>query len=127
MTVKNLLIFAALISLLFGITLIFVPEGLAKIIFTDPTLTDSALATARNYGILLFAVGIASFSARHSRPSAARRGFLIQIAISGVLLTCYDAYTVFKGIDTNMGWGIVAITAILAIWGLLLLLKEKGE
>ena len=101
------------------------PETLFKMIFVNPAVTDGAISTSVNYGILLSAVGIATFTARNSVPSTARRGYLIQIAIAGLLISAYDCYNIISGMDTKQAWGVVVLTAIIGIWGLALLLKEK--
>jgi hypothetical protein len=127
MTVKNLLIFAGIVCLLFGLVLMISPATLINQIFTHPVITVTVIATSRNYGILLSGVGVATFLSRNSAPSLARRGFLIQCAIAGILLCAYDTYSIFKGTYNNATWGVVVLTAIVGIWGLLLLLKEKAE
>jgi hypothetical protein len=126
MSLKNLLIFTGIVCLLFGLVLMICPQVLAKMIFINPDLADSAIATARNYGILLFGVGIATFSARNSIPSTARRAYLIQTAIAGILITVYDIYGILSGIYNSSTWGVVALTGIIGIWGLMLLTKEKA-
>jgi len=125
MTVRNLLIFAGIICLIFGLVLAISPATLIKLIFNHPSFLETTIATSRNYGVLLTAVGIASFAARNSTPSWGRFGFLVQSAIAGLLLAVYDAYTIVKGIYNASTWGVVVITAIIGIWGLLLLLKER--
>jgi len=125
MTVRNLLIFAGIVCLLFGLLLMISPATLIKMIFNHPSYWETTIATSRNYGILLTAVGIASFCSRNSTPSWARFGFLVQSAIAGILLAIYDAYSIIKGIYNASTWGVVALTAISGIWGLLLLLKER--
>jgi len=125
MTVRNLLIFSGIVCLIFGLVLMIIPATLIKMVFNHPSFWETTIATSRNYGILLTAVGIASLAARNSTPSWARFGFLVQSAVAGLLLTAYDAYGIIKGIYNASTWGVVAITAIVGIWGLLLLLKER--
>jgi hypothetical protein len=125
MTIKNLFIFGAIVSVFFGLTLIFAPEALAKVVFINPTFSDAALALTRNYGIFLTSVGIAVYTARNSKPSTARRGYVIQTTVSGILLTLWVIYGIFAGIDNSNAWGIVILTAILGIWGTMVLLNER--
>ena len=125
MTVRNLLTFAGIVCLIFGLVLMISPATLIKLIFNHPSFLETTIATSRNYGILLTGVGIASLAARNSTPSWARFGFLVQSAFAGLLLAAYDAYGITKGIYNASTWGIVAITAIIGIWGLLLLLRER--
>jgi hypothetical protein len=125
MTVRNLLIVAGIVCLLFGLVLMISPATLIKMIFNHPSFLETTIATSRNYGIMLTAVGIASLAARKSTPSWARFGFLVQSAFAGILLSVYDAYGIVKGIYNASTWGIVVITAIIGVWGLMLLLKER--
>jgi hypothetical protein len=126
MTVKNLFIFGAVVCLLFGLQFIFIPQALAKMVLIDPTLTDGAIATFRNYGILLSSVAIGQMAARNSKPSVARRGFLILITLSAIFNTINTVYSIIAGIGNNKAWGIVIITTILSIWAVVLLSKEKA-
>jgi len=125
MTVRNLLTFAGIVCLIFGLVLAISPATLIKMIFNHPSFLETTIATSRNYGILLTGVGIASLAARSSTPSWARLGFLVQCTVAGIFLAVYDAYAIVKGIYNAGTWGIVALTAIVGIWGLLLLLKER--
>lgn len=128
MTVKNLFIFDAIVCLLFGLPLIFRPQVLANIFLVDPALTDGAIATFRSYGIILSGGAIALLSARNSLPSKARRGLLIFIAVSGTFTTINNIHAVVTGIGNNTEWGVIISTAIISVWGIILLLKEKvGE
>ena len=125
MTVKNLFIFDAIVCLLFGLPLIFNPQVLANFFLIDPSLTDGAMATFRSYGIILSGGGIALLCARNALPSKARRAFLIFIAISGTFTAINNIHAVVTGIGNNNGWGVIISTAIISVWGIILLLKEK--
>ena len=76
MTVRNLLIFAGIVCLIFGLVLMISPATLIKMVFTHPSFWETTIATSRNYGILLTAVGVSSLAARNSTPSWARFEFL---------------------------------------------------
>jgi hypothetical protein len=125
MTVKNLFIFGAVVSLGFGLPLIFSPQSLANLVLVDPTLSDGAISTFRNYGMLLTGVAIGTLSSLNARPSIARRGFLILITISAGLNTINLVYAVLSGIGKTSTWGIVLLTGILTLWAFSLLMKEK--
>ncbi len=125
MTVKNLFIFDAILCLIFGLPLVFSPQYLANLFLVDPVLTDGVIATFRSYGIILSGGGIALLSARNSLASKARRGFLIFIAISGTLTAINNIHAVITGIGNNNSWGGIVPTAILSIWGIILLFREK--
>jgi hypothetical protein len=101
---------------------------LANLFLVDPALTDGAIATFRSYGIILSGGAIGLLSARNALPSKARRSFLIFIAISGSFTAINNIHAVVTGIGNNNGWGVIISTAIISIWAIILLLKEKvGE
>lgn len=128
MTVKNLFIFDAIVCLLFGLPLIFTPQVLANIFLVDPVLSDGALATFCSYGIILSGSGIALLYAKNALPLSARKAFLIFIAISGTFTAINNIHAIVTGIANNHEWGIIISTAIISIWAIMLLLKEKvGE
>lgn len=126
MTVKNLFIATGIVTLFFGIMLMFFPAELSKMVLTDPAMTASSKALANNYGVVLVAIGIGLMAARDSVPSAARRGYVIQITISGLVLAGYDIYGILSGVNKSSEWGVVVIVGILGLWGLAKLLKERS-
>lgn len=95
-------------------------------VLTDHTLSVNARAFITNFGMVLAGVGIGTLAARNSTPSAGRRGFVIQFTVACLLLACYDAYNIIKGLNSAGEWGVVAIVAALGLWGLALLLKERS-
>jgi len=115
MTVKNLFIATGIVTLFFGIMLMFFPETLAKSVLTDPSMTASSKALANNYGVVLLAIGIGLLAARNSAPSAARRGYVIQITVSGLVLAGYDIRDILSGVAKSAEWGTVAIVGILGL------------
>lgn len=125
MSVKNLFIVDSVVCLLFGLSLIFSTQMLSKMFIVEPALTDGAIATFRSYGMFLVSAGISLISARNALPSAARRGSLIFISLSGTLITINTIHAILTGIDNNMAWGIAVITGIVGAWAIMLLLKEK--
>ncbi len=125
MTIKNLFIFDAIVCLLFGLSFIFTPQELAKLFLTDPSLTDGAIVTFRGYGILLCGGAFALLFARDSVPSAAKKGLLFFIIISGTLTSINSIYAVLTGIENTKGWFAVIPVIIITIWGIVLLPKEK--
>ena len=125
MSVKNLFIFDAIVCMLFGLPLIFTSQGLANIFLVDPALTDGAIATFRNYGIILCAGAIALLFARNSMPSTARKGLLIFIVTAGTLTSINLIYAVLTGIENSRILLAVIPTTIISIWGIMLLPKEK--
>lgn len=116
MTVKNLFIFDAIVCLVFGLPFIFIPQDLAKLFLTDPALTDGAITTFCNYGIMLSCAAIGLLLARNAMPSTARKGLLIFIATAGTLTSINLIYAVLSGIENCKGWLGIIPTIIICIW-----------
>lgn len=125
MTVKNLFMIDAIVCLLFGISFIFSTQKLADIFAINPALSAGAIVGLRGYGLVLLSAGIALWMSRNSMASAARRGFLIFICLSGILLTINTIHAIVTGINNSKAWGIVVLVAVLGLWAGLLLPKEK--
>ncbi|HWD87416.1 MAG TPA: hypothetical protein VG367_04765 [Mucilaginibacter sp.] len=126
MSVKNLFIATGIVCLFFGIMLVFCQDALAKTLLTDPTHTANSTALSYGYGVLLISIGLAVFAARNSVPSAARRGYLIQITLSGLATAGFDIHDIMSGVCKSAQWGTVAIVGLLGLWGLAKLLTERS-
>jgi hypothetical protein len=125
MAVKNLFVFDAIVLLAFGIPLIIDPHILASLIFTDATLTEGVVVAFRGYGIFLSATAIALYYGRNAQPSSLRKGLVIFIAVAATLIAVNNIYAIEKGFENSFGWGVVVPTAILSVWSIMLLLREK--
>ena len=79
----------------------------------------------RAYGSLIFAVGIALFSAIKATESYGRRAVLMLITVANTLVFIMHIYATLKGIENANGWILVIILGVLAIWGGKLLMEEK--
>lgn len=126
MTIKNLFIFDAVVCFLFGVSFIVTPKDVAKLFFTDFSVTDAAISTFRSYGILLSGSAIALFFARNSLPSAARKGLLLFIIISGALTSVNLLYSVLANIYNNNALFVIVATTIITVWASILLPKENA-
>ena len=125
MTAKNFFIFQALVSLVYGLQLLFVPSMLVAV-FTSQTIDMSGVldVISRGYGTLLTAVGIGCWTAREAGASLARRSMLLMLAIVDTLVTIVHIRAIIQGSENALGWTTVLIAAVLAAWGGLLLSKE---
>ncbi|MBS1529400.1 MAG: hypothetical protein JSU01_03755 [Bacteroidetes bacterium] len=127
MSVKNLFIATGIVTLFFGIMLTFFQETLARMVLTDPTMSANNQNLATGYGIVLIAIAVGVFAASSSAPSAARRGYVIQITISGLVLAAHDIYSIVSThVLKSAAWGTVVIVGLLGLWGLMKLMKERS-
>ncbi len=123
---KNLFLFNGIVCMFFGLGLMFVPEHILKIYAAEwSEAPNFALVTATGYGSLIFALGIALFSAIKATESYARRALLLIICLGNGLLVLIHGFATLKGMENSMGWTLVLLVGFLAIWGGLLLSREK--
>ena len=127
MTTKFFFIAQALVSLVYGLQLLFVPTML-EAVFTSQTLEVSGVLDiiSRGYGTLLTAVGIAYWTARDAGASLARRSMLLLPIIGNTLVTIVHIRAILQGTENALGWTTVLITAVLAVWAGLLWSKESA-
>ncbi len=125
MTAKNFFIFQALVCLVYGLQLLFVPSMLVAV-FTSQIIDMSGVldVISRGYGTLLTALGISYWTARDAGASIARRSMLLMPAIGNTLLTIVHIRAIIQGSENALGWTTVLIAAVLAAWAGLLLSKE---
>ena len=127
MTTKNFFIFQALVSLGYGIPLLFAPSMLTAMYTTQTLDVSGALdILSRGYGTLLIGVGIGCWTARDAGASLARRSMLLMPTIGNTLVTIVHIKAILQGTENALGWTTVLITAVLAVWAGLLWSKETG-
>lgn len=126
MNTKNFFTVEAIICLLFGIALFFFPDFLGKEYLTNPDWTNEASKlVGKGYGSLLLAVAIANWLARNSGPSMARHALVVLGTFANIFLIIIHSMAILGGVETAFAWGTVIMALILAIWGLMLIPKER--
>ena len=127
MTTKFFFIAQALVSLVYGLQLLFVPTML-EAVFTSQTLEVSGVLDilSRGYGTLLIGVGIGYWAAREAGASIARRALLLLPIIGNTLVTIVHIRAILQGTENALGWTTVLLTAVLAVWAGLLWSKESA-
>ena len=126
MTTKNFFICQGIVSLAFGIPLLFASQMMVDMYAVQKTEVTGLLdLVARGYGALLIAVGVTYILIRDASPSIARRGFLQLPILGNTLATIVHVRAMLQGTENSMGWTTVLIIAALGVWSALLLSKEK--
>ena len=98
----------------------------------DMYVVDAAQATpatfiiSRAYGSLILALGVALWSARNAQASLGRQAIVQLVVVANAIVAVVYSYAVLAGVYNTMGWSIVAINVVLAVWGGSLLAKEMG-
>ncbi|MCB0666651.1 MAG: hypothetical protein KDC80_12535 [Saprospiraceae bacterium] len=123
---RNLFIFNGIVCVFFGLGLMFAPVEILKIYAANLSeVPDFALVTAQGYGTLIFALAIALFSALKARESLGRRALLLIVCLGNGMLAILHAYATMKRVENSMGWTLVLLVGFLAVWGGMLLMREK--
>jgi hypothetical protein len=126
MNTKNYFIVQSINGLIFGIALTFFSDYMAKQYLTDASwMNEGTKIVAKCYGTILLSFAVAFWSARNAGLSIGRRAMLIIPFLSNVALVILLPIAIFANVETSFAWVTVTISIILAVWGGLLLMKEK--
>ena len=127
MTARNLFILAAIITLGFGLPLLFAPYELIRMYAVEPVEPEPVISLlAGGYGTVLVGLGVALIFSLNAKPSVARRGLILVLTVTNILATIVHVSAILRGHENNLAWTIVAVTVIQAVWGGYLLPKENA-
>ena len=107
MSFKNLMIIKALVSLVFGILMLAIPDGLLSIF--GATLGDGGIFTAREYGAALFGNLFLCWFAKSAGESEARRAIILALFVYDLIGFIVTTITVFAGVLNILGLFIVFV------------------
>jgi hypothetical protein len=103
--VNNLFIINGVLALGFGLIIMFIPEFLMEMIGFS-TDADGPLAF-RFFGILVFGVGLLTFSVRNEPHSTARRSIILMLSFSYIVMTIF--HLVFCDLSNLMLWSLILL------------------
>lgn len=127
MSSKNLFILDTFVLLGFGLPMLISPQFLADLYLTDTTpLSPTFTYIFRLYSLFLIANGILAYLIRNAKPSIGRQAFLISIVVAGLGTSILHIMAFSQGLEKSTGWLTVVVTAILGVWAIMILMKEKG-
>jgi hypothetical protein len=127
MSSKNLFILDTFVLLGFGLPMLINPQFLADLYLKDTTpLSPTFTFIFRLYSIFLISNGILAYLMRNAKSSIGRQAFVISIAVAGLGTSILHIIAFSQGLEKSTGWLTVLVTAILGIWAILILVKEKG-
>lgn len=107
MSLKTLMIIKAVVCLVFGILLLFVPGPL--LVLLGSSYGPGAAITAREYGAALIGVLMLTWLARNAEDSVARRAIITNLFVyDGVALIAMLVLQL-SGAMNLLGWGVVFI------------------
>ncbi len=123
---KNLFVFNGIVCLLFGLPLLLTPQLILKMYAVEWEGMNAIMeVVSRGYGTLLIGLGVGLFSATKSSLSHGRRALLIIITVANILVAFVHIYATLTVKENSLGWTIVVLVLILALWSGSLLMKEK--
>lgn len=126
MNTRNLFTAVAVVCLLFGIPLAFMPDYIGNQYLTDPTLMNPVTRLlGQGYGTCLIAIAVALGYGRNSAPSAARKCLVFFVLLSDLALIFIHTMAILNGIETPAAWLTVVISVVFTVWSGLLLSKEE--
>ena len=126
MNFKTLMIIKAVVCLVFGLLLLFVPGPLLTLL--GSTYGPGAAITAREYGAALIGTLLLTWFARNAEESQARRAIVLDLCVYDAIAFVAMLWIQLSGGFNLLGWGVVAIYLFFALgFGYFLLPQKKAE
>ena len=126
MTLGNLFIINAVISLVFGVAAVLAPALLMS--FYGITLSPAGIVVTRLFGAALLSHCALTWLARDAPDSEARRAIVLALLIADVIGFIVALLGQLAGLANPFGWSIVAIYLLLALgYGYFQFLKPTGS
>ena len=107
MNFKKLMIIKALVSLVFGILMLAIPEILLSIFGAN--LSDGGMFTAREYGAALLGNTCLCWIGRNLTDSLAAKAIVVALFVYDLVGFVMTTVTVIMGILNPLGWLVVLI------------------
>lgn len=113
MKLQHLLVFAAIVSILYGLGLLLIPAQL----FSFYGVAQSAEATlmGRLFSGALLGLGLVAWFARGIDASATRQAVVPSFLIGALVGLIVSAHGVYSGLINSLGWSVVIIYLLLVL------------
>ncbi|MFM7840124.1 MAG: hypothetical protein ACKO6K_11180 [Chitinophagaceae bacterium] len=126
MTTKNYFLVSAVLDVLFGVSLVFLPDMMTQQYLVDSASQNSAtILLCRLFGSLLLSLAVGLFIARDAGPSSARKGLVIAAVIVQVAYVITHVTAINQGVEKPFAWGTVGISVVMFFWGIAVLRSNK--
>jgi hypothetical protein len=122
MSFKNLLIFKAIVCLVFAILFLFVPVWMFELFGVN--LSQGGTFPAREYGAALAGTMMLTWFARDMAASKARRPILLHLLVYDAIGFVVTVIYLLSGVLNWLGWGPAAIYLFFTVGSGYLLMKE---
>lgn len=126
MTTKNYFLVSAVLNVLFGVSLVFLPDMMTQQYLVDAASQNTAtILLCRLFGSLLLSLAVGLIIARDAGPSSARKGLVAAGVIVQVAYVITHAMAINQGVEKPFAWGTVGISVIMFVWGVAVLRSDK--
>ena len=113
MKLSTLFTISAIVTALFGLTFVLVPE--ASISLYGVTLSPGGALVARLFGAALLGYAVLTWFARNAGESEARKAIILAMVISETIGFIVALLGQLAGVVNALGWSTVAIYLLLAL------------
>ncbi len=124
MTFKTLLVVKAVVCLLFGVLLLFLPGFLLDVL--GASLEPAGTFTAREYGAALFGTLMLTWFARNVVETGARRAILLDLFVYDAIGFVITLLAVLSGVLNLLGWGVAVVYLLFTLGSGYLLIPKKA-
>lgn len=125
MTFRTLLVIKALVCLVFGPILLFIPGVLLKLL--GASLGPGGFFTAREYGAAMFGTLVLTWFARNVAEARARHAILLDLFVYDAIGFVVTVLSVVAGVLNPLGCGIVVVYLFFTVGsGYLLLTRQTN-
>jgi hypothetical protein len=123
MSFRTLLVIKAIVCILFGPILLFVPGLLFNLLGTS--LGAGGSFTAREYGAAMFGTLMLTWFARNVAEARARHAILLDLFVYDGIGFVVTLLSVVSGVLNPLGWGIVVVYLFFTLGSGYLLLARQ--
>jgi hypothetical protein len=123
MSFKTFLVIKAIVCLVFGPILLFVPGVLFRLLGTS--LGAGGFFTAREYGAALFGTMVLTWVARSVGERRARHAILLDLFVYDGIAFVATLVSVISGVLNPLGWGIAFVYLFFTLGSGYLLLARQ--
>ena len=113
MKLSTMFIIYAVISAIFGLTFIFIPETM--LILYGMKLSPGGITIARLFGAALLEFALLSWFARNAGDSEARKAIILAIFVGEAVGFIVALFGQLSGVVNALGWSTVAVYLLLAL------------
>jgi len=113
MKLSTMFIIYAVVSAIFGLTFVFVPE--TALALYGITLSPGGITIARLFGVALLEFAMLSWFVRDAGDSEARKAIILAIFFGEAVGFIVALFGQLSGVVNALGWSTVAIYLLLAL------------